>query len=101
MLHVSTLRNHCGSPSAWLAKPSHHGHYCQTIRRFSGSTHYKWRAYFMTDSRRASADALLTPITASNGSGNLFVYFKDLLQVVSIDFVALLCSIVAESQFMV
>lgn len=55
----------------------------------------------MTDSKWASADACLTSTNATNGSGNLFVYFKDLLQVVSIDFVALLSSIVAEFQFLV
>jgi hypothetical protein len=51
----------------------------------------------MTGSRRASADALTTPTNATNGSGNLSVYFKDPLQLVSIDFVALLSSIVAVS----
>lgn len=59
------------------------------------------RAYFMTDSKWAPADAFLTSTNATNGSGNLFVYFKDLLQLVSIDFVALLSSIVAEFPFMV
>ena len=55
----------------------------------------------MTDSKWAPAGTKFTSTNATNGSGNLFVYFKDLLQVVSIDFVALLSSIVAESQFMV
>lgn len=55
----------------------------------------------MTDSKWAPADACLTSTNATNGSGNLFVYFKDLLQLVSIDFVALLSSIVAEFRFMV
>lgn len=59
------------------------------------------RAGFMTGSRRVPAGTLLTSTNATNGSGNLFVYFNDLLQVVSIDFVALLSSIVAEFQFMV
>jgi hypothetical protein len=49
----------------------------------------------MTDSKWAPADAILTSTNATNGSGNLFVYFKDLLQPVSIYFVALLSSIVA------
>ena len=55
----------------------------------------------MTDSRRVPAGTLLTSTNATNGSGNLFVYFKDLLQSVSIYFVALLSSIVAEFQFLV
>ena len=59
------------------------------------------RAYFMTDSKWAPADAILTSTNATNGSGNLFVYFKDLLQPVSIYFVALLSSIVAEFEFLV
>ena len=55
----------------------------------------------MTDSKWTPADVILTSTNASNGSGNLFVYFKDLLQVVSIDFVALLSSIVAVYQLLV
>ena len=55
----------------------------------------------MTDSKWASADACLTSTNATNGSGNLFVYFKDLLQLVSIDFVALLSSIVASTELLV
>lgn len=55
----------------------------------------------MTDSKWAPADALFTSTNATNGSGNLFVYFKDLLQLVSIDFVALLSSIVAPFQIVV
>lgn len=59
------------------------------------------RAYFMTDSKWAPADACLTSTNATNGSGNLFVYFKDPLQPVSIYFVALLSSIVAPFQIVV
>jgi len=55
----------------------------------------------MTDSKWAPADALFTSTNASNGSGNLFEYFKDLVQPVSIDFVALLSSIVAVYQLLV
>ena len=55
----------------------------------------------MTDSRWAPADAVFISTNATNGSGNLFVYFKDLLQPVSIYFVALLSSIVAEFHLLV
>ena len=55
----------------------------------------------MTGSRRVPAGTLVTSTNATNGSGNLFVYFKDLLQLVSIYFVALLSSIVAEFQLLV
>lgn len=55
----------------------------------------------MTDSKWAPADALFTSTNATNGSGNLFVYFKDPLQPISIYFVALLSSIVAPFQIVV
>ena len=55
----------------------------------------------MTDSKWTPADVILTSTNASNGSGNLFVYFKDLLQPVSIYFVALLSSIVASTHLLV
>ena len=68
----------------------------------------------MTGSRRVPAGTLLTSTNATNGSGNpnvfsysaceqdyMNVIFKDLLQPVTIYFVALLSSIVAESQFKV
>ena len=64
----------------------------------------------MTDSKWAPADAVFTSTNATNGSGNpnvfsysaceqdyMNVIFKDLLQPVSIYFVALLSSIVAST----
>ena len=57
--------------SARVASPGYHGHYCQTIRRFSGSFFHdleerilpgKKRAYFMTDSSSTSADVTTLPM---------------------------------------
>ena len=55
----------------------------------------------MTGSRRVPAGTLTTSTNATNGSGNLFVDFKDLVQPVAIYFVALLSSIVASTVLLV
>ena len=55
----------------------------------------------MTGSRRVPAGTLTTSTNATNGSGNLFVDFKDLVQPVAIYFVALLSSIVASTGLLV